>query len=167
MTLVPKGGNDRVYTPDQLALDVVEHFLPQINSNARILEPCYGKGAFIKAFKKYGLTNITKLELDKGQDFFLHTNKHDWIITNPPWSKAKDFWTHSYSLANNVVFLITVNHLIALKRRLRDMRDAKFGIKEIYMVETPPNPWPQSGFQLGAIHVQYAWKGKLTLNWEV
>lgn len=161
MTLVPQGGNDKVYTPDDVALDIVKHFLPQINKKKTICEPCYGKGAFLRAFKKCNLTKVTKLELDKGQDFLEWKGKVDWIITNPPWSKARDFWTQAYKTSDNVIFLITINHLIALKRRLRDMKKAGFGIKEIYCIDTPPDPWPQSGFQLGAIHVKKGWRGHI------
>jgi hypothetical protein len=163
MALVPKNGNDVIYTPDKLAQKIVNHFKSQIYGS--ILEPCAGGGAFVRALKKAGFKNITELELERGQDFFKHNAKHDWIITNPPWSKARDFWTHSYQCADNVIFLITVNHLIALKRRLKDMKDAGFSIKEMYMVDTPPAPWPQSGFQLGAVHVQRGWKGKTTITW--
>lgn len=34
------------------------------------------------------------------------------------------------------------------------MADENFGIKEILFVPTPPKPWPQAGFALGAVHIQ-------------
>ena len=48
----------------------------------------------------------------------------------------------------------------ALKARFRDMQEAGFMIREIALVDTPPEPWPQSGFQLAAIHFQKGWRGK-------
>lgn len=164
MVLIPQGGNDRVYTPDELAVDVITHFVHQMRMDDIILEPCAGKGAFIRAFETCGLPHIIQLELDKGQDFFDFDKRVDWIITNPPWSKARDFFKHGYTLSDNCIWLITVNHLIALKRRMQDMYDAKFGLKEIYYVPTPPAPWPQSGFALGALHVQYGWRGKTKIG---
>jgi hypothetical protein len=164
--LIPTGGNDEVMTPDDVALDVVRHFADQVDKNAKVLEPCAGQGAFVRAYKECGFTNIEEKEItrDPKDDFFLYEGKADWIITNPPWSLARRFWQKGYEVADDIVFLITVNHLLALKARLRDMREAGFNIKEIYLVDTPPEPWPQSGFQLGAIHVQRGWTGKLTFK---
>lgn len=163
--LVPKGGNDKVYTPDEMALQIVQHFQSQIKPDNTILEPCYGQGAFLRAFEACGLNNIIGLELDKGQDFLEFDGQVDWIITNPPWSIARDFFDKGYQVADNLIWLITINHVIALKRRFRDMRANKFGVKEILMLDTPPSPWPQSGFQLGACHVKKGWKGKVAFTW--
>lgn len=157
-SLVPKGGNDRVYTPDALAVKIVKHFKKQIKG--RVLEPCAGQGAFVRALKNEGIIPI-ELELDRGLDFFDYCGKVDWIITNPPWSKARDFARHAYAVSHDVVFLITANHFTALKARFRDMQEAGFMIREIALVDTPPEPWPQSGFQLAAIHFQKGWRGKL------
>jgi len=96
-------------------------------------------------------------------DFFDYSEKVAWIITNPPWSKARDFARHAYEIADDIVFLITLNHFLALKARFRDMENAGFAIREIALADTPPEPWPQSGFQLGAIHFQRGWNGKLRL----
>ena len=65
-------------------------------------------------------------------------------------------------LANDIVFLITINHLWT-KARLRDINEAGFGIKEIMMVNTPKE-FPPIGFQLGAIHLQRKWKGDIKLT---
>ena|SRR5271157_4213427 len=157
-SLIPKGGNDKVYTPDDLALKIVRHFKSQIKG--RVLEPCVGGGAFVRALQKEGIKPI-ELELDRGLDFFEWNGKVDWVITNPPWSKARAFAIHAYAVSHDVVFLITLNHFTALKARFRDMKEAGFMIREAALVDTPPVPWPQSGFQLAAIHFQKGWKGKL------
>jgi hypothetical protein len=60
--------------------------------------------------------------------------------------------------SNNVVFLCLVNAFF-MKARLRDMEEAGFGIREILFVPTPPKPWPQTGFSLGAVHIQRGWTG--------
>ncbi len=56
------------------------------------------------------------------------------------------------SVANNVYFLFTINHLWT-KARLRDIMEFDFGIKEILIFDTPKE-FPQSGFQLGMVHIQ-------------
>jgi hypothetical protein len=155
-SLVPKGGNDVVYTPQDLADRIVKHFQP----TGVILEPCAGKGAFVRAIKDFTGRLPLECEITKGKDFFHFSSKVDWIITNPPWSQARKFAQHAYTLANDVVFLITVNHFTALRARFIDMERAGFAIREIALVDTPPLPWPQSGFQLGAIHLQHGYRAR-------
>jgi hypothetical protein len=65
-------------------------------------------------------------------------------------------------VADNVVFLTTINHLW-LKARLRDLKERKFGIKEIIIIETPKT-FPQSGFQMGIFHLQRNYVGAITFT---
>lgn len=153
--LAPKGGNDRVYTPDYLAKQIVAHFKPR----GRILEPCKGKGAFTKL-----MPGCDWCELDEGRDFLQHEGQYDWVVTNPPWSKLRDFLQHSMELSDNVVFLCLVNAFF-MRARQRDMREAGFGMAEILFVDTPPPPWPQTGFSLGAVHIQHGYCGPLELTY--
>jgi hypothetical protein len=81
--LIPKGGNDKVYTPDWLAEAIVGHYKPC----GSFLEPCSGGGAFVRAAKKFGLKNITTWEIDEGYDFLEMIDPHpyekfDWSISN-------------------------------------------------------------------------------------
>lgn len=88
---------DKVYTPDWCAQDMVDHFHP----SGRILEPCKGGGAFLRAL----LNDTFWCEIDEGVDFFDWVEPVDWIITNPPYSILKEFFVHSMSVTNNIVFL--------------------------------------------------------------
>ena len=45
------------------------------------------------------------------------------------------------------------------------MRENDFAIKEIYCVPTPLKPWPQLGFQLGAIHTQRGYSGEISMTY--
>ncbi len=148
---------DCVNTPDDLAQRIVAHFLPQIKG--RILEPCEGGGAFTRAFAQSGLTEVTALEIQRGSDFFAFHEKVNWIITNPPWSLARRFFWHSYELADDIIFLITLHHLFSLRARIEDTERAGFGIKEVLLCKTPPLPWPQGGFQLAAVHLRRSYNG--------
>lgn len=98
----------------------------------------------------------------RGRDFFEWAEPVDWIVTNSPWSQIRDFLCHAMEMADHVVFRFTIKHLWT-KARLRDIHNAAFGIREIVLVDMPKN-FPQSGFQLGAVHLQYGWKGKITLS---
>lgn len=154
--LCPRNGNDRVYTPPELAKQIVQHFKP----SGKILEPCKGKGAFTDAMYVFADNGyISCYEIDIGLDFLSSTPPHhDWIITNPPWSQLRAFLSKSMQVADNVVFLCLVNAFF-MKARQRDMQEAGFGMKEILFVPTPPKPWPQTGFSLGAVHIQRGWTG--------
>ena len=156
------GGNDIVQTPDALAFAIVKHFLPQITGT--VLEPCAGGGAFLRAFKKCGLKKVKSCEIEAGTDFFDFTEHVSWIITNPPWSKARKWLQHSYEIADDVVVLITTLHVLGLRARLRDIDEAGFGIREVLLCTSPPAPWPQSGFQLAAIHLSRGWADPLRLH---
>lgn len=142
--LAPRGGNDRVYTPDALAASIVSHFKP----SGKMLEPCRGTGAFAKA-----MPGCSWCELDEGSDFLKWTQPVDWVVTNPPWSQFRKFLQHSMAVSENVVFLSLLNAFF-MRARVRDMQQAGFGIVEILLLPTPPLPWPQTGFQLAATHIR-------------
>lgn len=155
--LAPRGGNDRVMTPRPLAKAIIDHFDPK----GAILDPCRGTGAF---YDQLPISSREWCELDEGRDFLTHPLKHyDWTITNPPWSLIRPFLRRAMEVSDNVVFLCLVNAFF-MRARLRDMDEADFGIREILFVDTPPKPWPQTGFQLGAVHVQRGYHGAVTLS---
>jgi len=146
--------NDLVMTPKEFAGDIVRYFNPK----GTILEPCRGEGGF------YDNLPGEKLwcEITDGRDFFDFNEKVDWIITNPLYSKFRNFLEHSMELADNICFLITINH-IWTKARLRIINEKGFGIKEILMVQEPDN-FPRFGFQVGVIHLEKGYKGDIKLN---
>lgn len=146
MKLTTKSGNDVVYTPETLCEFIVNYFKP----SGRVLEPACGEGAFLKY-----LPGADWCEISKGRDYFhcLEIGVYDWIITNPPFSKMRDFLKHSYRLgAKNILFLCPVNHIIGMKARMRDMKEQGYEIKEILLIDTPKE-FPQSGFQWGVTHI--------------
>lgn len=103
-------------------------------------------------------------EKDEGRDFLTLTgHTFNWIITNPPWSKLRPFLKKSMEVSDNVVFLCLVNAFF-MKARMRDMEEEGFGMKEILFVPTPPKPWPQTGFALGAVHIERGYAGSVTFS---
>lgn len=163
--LAPHGGNDRIYTPQQLATDIVNHFTPF----GTIMEPCagpVGTQAFVTAFVDLpAYTSISWCEIDEGKDFLKYETswKYDWIVTNPPWSQFRAFLKHSMELSDNVVFLALFNAWF-MRARVKDVAEAGFGYKEALFLDTPPKPWPQTGFQLAAMHIQRGYQGDLKLS---
>ena len=154
--LIPTGTKreDCVQTPIELANAIVNHFKPTGN----ILEPCKGDGNFLKALPK----DTEWCEILENKDFFNFEKKVNWIITNPPYSIFRKFTNHSMEIADEIVFLITINH-IWLKARLRDIDEKGFGIKEILLIDTPKT-FPQSGFQFGIIHLSKNYIGDIKFS---
>lgn len=161
MALVPKNGNDVIFTPPALAAAIVNHF----NPTGKILEPCRGAGAFADA-----MPGCDWCELSEGKDFLTHTGEYDWIVTNPPWSKLRLFLNKSMELSDNVVFLCLVPAFFQ-RAKYTDIQRAGFSIVEIaYVNKTPPKPWPTTGFCLGAVHVRREFQPlqaieQSTINW--
>lgn len=150
--LIPKGGNDRVYTPDILADLIVNYFKP----SGSVLEPCKGGGAFIRALNKIGI-EADWCEIDEGRDFLTYNMHHDWIITNPPFSKFRDFLNHSMKISDNIVFLCFINSWF-MKARYQDITKNGFKIVKIVTVPYPDN-FPSTGFLLGAGYIQRGYNG--------
>ena len=148
----PKNSPDKdlIFTPDDLAEKIVSHFRPY----GDCLEPCSGGGAFVQAMKNFGVKSVTSYELSEGRDFLLAPEDiiYDWSISNWPWSKFRPFLQKNLRVASNIVTLTTINHIYALKARLRDIKKAGFFIEDTLLMDTPPE-FPQSGFQLGAIYL--------------
>ena len=100
---------DIVMTPEYLAKDIINHF----NPTGKILDPSRGNGAF---YDNYPTDNKDWCELGENKDFLTYSDKVDWIITNPPWSKMQQFLKHGMEIADNIVYLTTINHYTTKKR---------------------------------------------------
>jgi hypothetical protein len=147
--LIPDGGEDCVNTPDSLADTIVRHFMP----SGRILEPCYGAGAFARA-----MPGCDSLDISKGQDFLKAEGRWDWIVTNPPYSAFRDFLRKAMQVSNNIVFLALVNAWF-VRARQEDIRRAGFGMVELFEVPVPAAPWPRFGMTLAAGWLRRGWEG--------
>lgn len=153
-TIAQKNGNDNIMTPVYTAEKIVKHF----NPSGKILEPCCGTGNFLKVMK------ADWAEISRGKNFFEITGKWDWIITNPPYSQYRAFMNKSFEVADNIVFLQLIN-AIWYKARLTDMKNAGFGIKELFLLETPKE-FPQFGFQLGCVYFKKGYNKNIILSYE-
>ena len=146
---------DLVMTPEYLAKEIIQYF----NPSGKILDPSRGQGAFYDNFPS---DNKDWCELGENKDFLTYSDKVDWIFTNPPWSKMQQFLKHGMEIADNIVYLTTINHYTT-KKRIREMRKYDFSVAEIYCVRTPSKPWPQLGFQLAAIHTKRDYGGDIKI----
>ena len=148
--LAPVGGNDCFQTPVDLCRSIVGHFKPV----GQILEPCCGVGNFLKV-----MPTASWCEIRTGRDFLKSKGHWDWVVTNPPYSKYRDFLIKSMEVADNIVFLQLINASF-YKARLRDLKKHNFGIREIWCVDTPKE-FPQFGFQMGCVYYKRSWVGDI------
>lgn len=99
-----------------------------------MLDPARGDGAFYNALSAYITRHWCKI--DNRGDFSDWTAPVDWIVTDPPWSRFRDFLEHSMRVAL--------------------VRDAGFGLRRALFVDSPAE-WPSSRFQLAAVWLQRGW----------
>lgn len=147
---------DRVMTPQWMADMIVD----ELDPSGVILEPCAGTGAFLRALKGRG--RVRWCEIEKGRDFLSYNKPVDWIITNPPWSRFLDFLTHSLTLAQDIAFLVTVNHWWT-KRRVREVVNSGFGYYRLILVSWPKE-FRATGFQLGVLHLKRGHSGDMRID---
>ena len=143
-------------TPFWLAEMIVHHLQP----TGRMLEPCAGRGAFVKALSEFG--DVEWCEIDLGRDFFAWSEPVDWIITNPPWSQFRRFLEHSLRLAHDVALMATVNHWWT-RQRCAMLTRSGFGYRRLLLFDAPMD-FPPTGFQLGMMHVSRGYEGALDIE---
>lgn len=162
--LIPYGGNDNVYTPKYLTDYLVSKL--EIPDKTTVLDPCCGQGVFEQSLREFNPSlTIEEFDLEQGKDFLeLKETKATWIISNPPWSKIRLFCLKAYELeVQHVAWLTTINHIIGMKARMRDMKEAGYAIRKLILVSTPSKPWPSSGFQLGLTVISKGYLGEVNI----
>ena len=149
---------DLVMTPPELAAAVIGHFADRMAG--RVLDPARGQGAFHDGLPAH--LDRHWCEIGEGRDFFDWHQPVDWVMTNPPWSRLREFTLHAMRIAPDIVWLAPLTNLTT-KARLRDLEANGFGIAELVKIDTPRG-WPQSGFQLVAAHLRKGHAGSWTVS---
>ncbi len=142
--------SDIVYTPDWVSEDIING----LNPYGDCLDPCKGDGAFYK----YLPEGSQYCELREGTDFFQFNNKVNWIIGNPPYSIFEEFLNHSFSIADNVSFLVPTNKVFQ-RQIIMDMINDFGGIKSIKIYGSGSLIGFPFGFSVGNFHFQKGYKG--------
>jgi hypothetical protein len=119
------------YETPSWAVRAIGRVLP-ITPEMRLLDPGCGTGAILREIGALFPENeILGLEKDETRfraceastelpvahgDFFLHAEKHDVIISNPPYSHALEFVQHARTLAPIVVMLLRLPWIASQRR---------------------------------------------------
>ena len=146
---------DVVYTPEWAALDMIEHFRP----SGTILDPCRGRGAFHNLMPE----GSPWCEITDGRDFYDWTSPVDWAIGNPPYSMTRAWFRHSYTIADNLVYLIPLRNLFSGYGFVREVYEYG-GIAEIRCYGTGGRLGFPMGNAVGAIHARRGHKGPMRMS---
>lgn len=77
---------DKIYTPESIVKQLIIK-IPYSEGDSWC-DCCYGKGVF---YNNFPTNNKSFFEIDLGKDFLQSNEKFDWIVTNIPFSKPKEF----------------------------------------------------------------------------
>lgn len=141
--------SDLVYTPFELAKDMVNFFHPF----GLCLDPCAGGGVFLDL-----LPAAEWCEIIRGRDFYAWTKPVDWIIGNPPYSHYSAWLRHSMKVAKNIVYVMPVYKVFASGKFLQDLFNWG-GIVHIRRYGTGTDWGFPFGHALSAVHYQAGYKG--------
>jgi hypothetical protein len=106
--------NDFYPTPEY-TIDSLLNVL-NLHNNITFHEPCKGNGII---YNKINTPFKSYCELEEGIDYLITDNKEkfDLIITNPPFSLAKEFINKSLNEANSIWYLLRLNFLGSQTRK--------------------------------------------------
>ena len=144
--------NDNIYTPRKISKQIIDLY----DIKGKILDPFRGDGSFYDQYPE----NIEKdwCEIDNDKNFFDYKDKVDWIISNPPYSMFKEILAHSFTIADNVVYLVPLSKVVSSMGAIRKIL-AYGNIKSIHIITASKCGFP-FGFPACAIHMKKGYKGK-------
>ena len=79
-------------------------------------EPCRGDGRIHFFLEEEQNLPCTYSEINEGKDFFDWEEGTDLILTNPPFSIAKEFIDHSLANSQTCIMLLRINYLGSISR---------------------------------------------------
>lgn len=123
-----------------------------------MLDPCKGPGAFLK-----WMPGAEWCEVREGRDFYAWRKPVDWIVSNPPYSIFSDFLRHSFTVAENIVYLIPINKAFNSDRMMREVHEWG-GIPSIYVVGGGGALGFPIGFCIGAVHYKRGYTGPIHIH---
>ena len=111
--------NDFYATPEEST----EKLLRVTSFRGNIYEPCCGQGHISRVLIKHGYKVFSSDLVDRGYgtsrvDFLMETQKHDNIVTNPPFKNALEFAERALELSRyKVALLLKLSFLEGVARR--------------------------------------------------
>lgn len=97
-------------------LEAFDPIIPYLPRTAKFWEPACGDRRLIVRLKEFG-RDADGSDLSDGADFLQDDRLREFIITNPPFSLAQEFVTHSLEVADETMLLLRLNFLGSQKRK--------------------------------------------------
>ena len=141
--------SDIVYTPVEVSKQIIEFLQPV----GKCLDPCKGNGSFYN-----NLIDADYCEIAEGKDFFEYKTNVDWIIGNPPYSNFKEFLEHSFTIAQNVSYLVPTNKVFQ-RQIIMEMINKWGGLKSMIIYGSGSLIGFPFGFSVGNFHFQKDYTG--------
>lgn len=141
---------DVVYTPGWVVTDMLAHFAP----TGRLLDPCRGLGAFTDQMPE----GTPWCEITDDRDFFAWTAPVDWVIGNPPYSMTRQWFQHSYTVAENLLYLVPLRNIFSGYGFVKEIHEFG-GICEIRVYGTGGRLGFPMGNAVGTFHIQRGYDG--------
>lgn len=146
---------DVVYTPGWAARDMVEYFRP----TGRVLDPCKGAGVFLD----YLQDDAEWCEITEGRDFFAWRKPVDWVVSNPPYSMTREWFRHSYAIADNLLYLVPLRNVFSVFGFVKEIYDFG-GIREMRLYGTGNRLGFPMGNAIGALHIVRGFSGPAAIS---
>lgn len=156
------------YSMTRQFLDV-EHF----DKSKTFLEPACGDNAIVKVLRER-FSNVHAHDLKYGQDFLGYDGKVDYIITNPPFSLAKEFILKAKEVSDKFSMLLPLSYLHGKERHDLIYMSDGFRLKTVYVFTRYPmlgDPLREDGkYRTGMmVYAWFVWEreynGFPTLKW--
>lgn len=148
---------DVVYTPDWCAKDMIDHFAP----TGVVLDPCRGLGAFHDLLPE----GSPWCEITDGTDFFDWHAPVDWVIGNPPYSLTRPWFQHSFTIADDICYLVPCRNVFSAYGFLDDIRRYG-GIVGLRIYGTGSYLGFPMGNAIGAFHLRRSWTGPTQFTYQ-
>ena len=158
----------------QTPYSMTRHLLDREKFEGTIFEPCCGEGAIIKILEEYNYEYKCG-DITFNTNFLENFSQNDNIITNPPYSLAKEFILHAKKYTSKkIAMLLPLNYLHGIERYKEIWLDTDFPLKKIYVFCRYPmlsSEIREDGkYNTGMmVYAWYVWdkehKGSATIDW--
>jgi hypothetical protein len=130
--------SDFYETPYSLVWQLLEN--EKFDTSLSVLEPCCGNEAIVKQLNNHKFKTIRYYDLAKDNTNFLDEEKeYDYIITNPPFTLAKEFIKKAKIVARKkFAFLLPLSYLHGEARYNEVYKDLEYSLKTIYVFTRYP-----------------------------
>lgn len=162
--------SDFYETPYSITKKIIES--EQFDFSKKVLEPAKGNGAIERVLNNFWeKEKIASYDIEV--DFLKETRKFDYIITNPPFSLAREFILTAKKVATKkFCFLLPLSYLHGKNRFDEIYCDKKYGLKKVHIFTRYPmlgDPLRDDGkYRTGMmVYAWYVFENGFELNPEI